>query len=107
MKSMQAVILSVLLLASPALACDGCLVIWASPVWLTLLLICGVIGWKKTRSFETLPARASVLVLSFFGGIFGMVVTGALTNVLLGFVCLGPATLLTAALLANRARASS
>ncbi|MCA9781051.1 MAG: hypothetical protein KC800_30235, partial [Candidatus Eremiobacteraeota bacterium] len=66
MNHIQTVVFSVLLLASPALACDGCLVIWASPVWATLLLICGFIAWKKTRVFESLPSRASLLLLSFF-----------------------------------------
>ena len=104
MKSIQATVLSILFLTSPALACDGCLVIWASPVWATLLLICGIIAWKKTRVFESLPSRASLLLLSFFGGVFALTLLGGLANVLVGFLSLGPATLLTAFLLTKRKR---
>jgi len=104
MKSRQATLFSILLLASPATACDGCLVIWASPAWALLLLICGVIGWKRTRVVESIASRASLLLLSFFGGFFGLVLLGSLTNVLVGFFCLGPSTLLTNFLLIRRMR---
>ena len=107
MKTIPAIIFSILLLASPALACDGCLVIWASPVWGLLLLLCGIFGWKKTRVFESISRRASVLLLSFFGGFFALMAVGSLTNVLVGFFSLGPATLMIAAILASRRRIST
>ena len=107
MKNLAATIFSVMFLASPAMACDGCLVIWASPVWGLLLLICGVIGWKITRVFDSFPRRASVLLLSFFAGFFTLTLVGALTDVLIGFFSLGPSTLLTAAIFASRRRTST
>ena len=107
MKNLPATVFSILLLASPALACDGCLVIWASPVWGLLLLICGVIGWRTTRVFGSIPLRTSVLLLSFFAGFFTLTLVGSLTNVLIGFFSLGPSTLLTAVILASRSRTST
>jgi len=103
MKQFYNTVLVTLLLAETVLACDGCVVIWASPVWGLLLLICGAFAWKRTRELGSLPRRLSLLILSFFGGFFATLVLSGLTHVLIGFISFGPAALLTAHLLSGKA----